>query len=309
MDTFVDSSWYYLRYCDPNNDKQFASSDALKKWCPVDLYVGGAEHAVLHLLYVRFFAKALRDLGYLNFGEPMTRLRSQGMILGENNEKMSKSKGNVVNPDLMVERFGADAFRTYLMFMGPFEDAKPWSTDSIVGVRRFLDRVYGLLERVNAKAANDIKITRLTHQTVKKVSADIEAFKFNTAVSALMIFLNELEKREKIAKTIIVDLVKLISPFAPHLAEEMWEKLKQKEILSFSVWPSYEESLTTEDEITLIVQVNGKVRDKLIVPAGLSDAELEKRALQLPKIIDWLAGKKVVKIIVAGGKLVNIVVE
>jgi leucyl-tRNA synthetase len=309
MDTFVDSSWYYLRYCDPHNDARFASSEALKKWCPVDLYVGGAEHAVLHLLYVRFFAKALRDLRYVKFGEPAVRFRSQGMILGENNEKMSKSKGNVVNPDLMVERFGADAFRTYLMFMGPFEDAKPWSTDSIVGVRRFLDRVYGLLEKVNAKAATDIKLTRFRHQTVKKVSADLEAFKFNTAVSSLMIFLNELEKREHIAPPIVVDLVKLISPLAPHLAEEMWEKLKQKEILSFSAWPSYEESLTVEEEITLIVQINGKVRDKLIVPAGLPDAELEKRALELPKVVDWLTGKKVIKIVVAVGKLVNIVVE
>ncbi len=309
MDTFVDSSWYYLRYADSKNEKQFASAEALKKWCPVDLYVGGAEHAVLHLLYVRFFAKALRDLGYVNFNEPAICFRSQGMILGENNEKMSKSKGNVVNPDEMVDRFGADALRTYLMFMGPFEDAKPWSTDSIVGVRRFLDRVYGLLEKIDDKAATDNKLTRLLHQTIKKVSADVEAFKFNTAISSLMILLNELEKRETLSPETVVSLVKLVCPFAPHLGEEMWEKLKQKEVLSFSAWPSYKESLTAEDEVTLIVQINGKMRDRLVVPAGLPDADLEKRALELPKIVDWLAGKKVIKIIVAGGKLVNIVVE
>lgn len=222
---------------------------------------------------------------------------------------MSKSKGNVVNPDEIVERFGADALRLYLMFMGPFEEPKPWQTASIVGVRRFLDRVYGLLEKIGLKADPDDKLVRLANQTIKKVSADVEAFKFNTAISALMIFVNELEKRKKIGHAVVVDLVKMLSVFAPHLGEEMWSQLKQKDELSFASWPSFDESLTAEEEVTLVVQVNGKVRDRLVVPTGLADAELQKRALELPKIVEWLAGKKVRKIVVANGKIVSIVAE
>ncbi len=309
MDTFVDSSWYYLRYCDPKNHERFAASHLLHEWCPVDLYVGGAEHAVLHLLYVRFFAKALHELGYLEFDEPFIKFRTQGLILGENNEKMSKSKGNVVNPDEIVERFGADALRMYLMFMGPFEDSKPWSTASIIGVRRFLDRVYALLEKIDAHTENDPALVRSLHQTIKKVSEDIEAFKFNTAIAQMMIFVNEAEGRERLAPDLFEKFILLLSPFAPHLAEEVWSKLKKNDLIATESWPTFDPALIVRNELTMVVQVNGKVRDKLVVPAGLADADLEARALGLPKIQEWLKGKKVAKIIVAKGKLVNIVIQ
>jgi leucyl-tRNA synthetase len=309
MPQWAGSSWYHLRYTDAHNKKEFASRKNLDYWLPVDCYVGGAEHAVLHLLYSRFWHKVLFDAGLVPGKEPFQKLANQGLILAEDGSKMSKSKGNVVNPDEIVERFGADALRLYLMFMGPFEEPKPWQTASIVGVRRFLDRVYGLLEKIGLKADPDDKLVRLANQTIKKVSADVEAFKFNTAISALMIFVNELEKRKKIGHAVVVDLVKMLSVFAPHLGEEMWSQLKQKDELSFASWPSFDESLTAEEEVTLVVQVNGKVRDRLVVPTGLADAELQKRALELPKIVEWLAGKKVRKIVVANGKIVSIVAE
>lgn len=308
MDTFVDSSWYFLRYCDPDNDKEFADPSKLKKWCPVDMYVGGAEHAVLHLLYARFFTKVIADLGYADFREPFSSLRNQGLILGENGEKMSKSKGNVVNPDEIVERFGADALRLYLMFMGAFEDSKPWSTKSLIGVRRFLDRVHALLAKADKKT-DDPALTKALHKTIKKVGSDIENFKFNTAISAMMIFVNAAEEKEKINAAVLKDFTKLLYPFAPHLGEELWSKLGGKKTVAFDPWPSYDEALLADDEVEMVVQVNGKVRDRLVVPTGLPQAEIEARVLTLPKIQEWLKGKTVAKIIVAGGKLVNIVVK
>jgi len=307
MDTFVDSSWYFLRYCDPKNEVEFASSESMKKWCPVDMYVGGVEHAVLHLLYARFLTKVIADMGCIDFREPFTSLRNQGLIMGENGEKMSKSKGNVVNPDEIVERFGADALRLYLMFMGAFEDSKPWSTASLVGVRRFLDRVYSLTEKVDKKV-EDEALTRILHRTIKKVGSDIENFKFNTAISSMMIFVNAAEEKEKIGTSILKDFIKILYPFAPHLGEEAWSKLGEKKMLVTESWPIYDEALTIDSEVEMVVQVNGKVRDRLTVPTGLEQADLETRALALPKIQEWLKDKKVIKIIVAGGKLVNIVV-
>jgi len=307
MPQWAGSSWYYLRYCDPHNHKQFATSHALKYWLPVDCYVGGAEHAVLHLLYSRFWHKVLFDMGLVPENEPFKKLANQGLILAEDGTKMSKSKGNVVNPDEIVERFGADALRLYEMFMGPFEEAKPWSTASIIGVRRFLDRVYGLLEKADKKV-EDLALERELHRTVKKVGADIEGFKFNTAISQMMIFVNAAEKRDKINANVLRDFVKLVYPFAPHMGEELWHKLGGKQTITFESWPAYDEALTVESEIEMVVQVNGKVRDRLTVPAGLANADLEARALALPKIQEWIKDKKVVKIIVAGGKLVNIVV-
>jgi len=307
MPQWAGSSWYYLRYCDPHNHEQFAASQALKHWLPVDYYVGGAEHAVLHLLYSRFWHKVLFDAGLVPGKEPFKKLANQGLILAEDGTKMSKSKGNVVNPDEIVERFGADALRLYEMFMGPFEDVKPWSTASIIGVRRFLDRVYGLLEKADAKA-EDAALMRELHRTIKKVGADIEGFKFNTAISQMMIFVNAAEKCEKINSDVLRNFVKLAYPFAPHLGEELWHKLGGKKTITFEPWPVYDEALTVESEIEMVVQVNGKVRDRLVVPVGLADADLEARALSLPKIQEWIKDKKVVKIIVAGGKLVNIVV-
>lgn len=310
MDTFVDSSWYYLRYADPHNGQLFAARPALDKWCPVDMYVGGAEHAVLHLLYVRFFTKALADMGYVSFREPVLSHRNQGLIMGENGEKMSKSKGNVINPDEIIERFGADALRLYLMFMGAFEDSKPWSTSSLIGVRRFLDRVYALADACDESGDSPAQhpLAKLLHQTVKKVGEDIEAFKFNTAIAQMMIFVNEAEKAGSITPDILEKFVLILSPFAPHLGEELWSKLGNETMLVKEPWPVYDPELIKESEMELVVQVNGKVRDTLVVPAGLPDADLEARAIALPKIQEWLKDKKVVKVIVAKGKLVNIVI-
>jgi len=308
MDTFVDSSWYYLRYTDPKNAMRFADPAALTRWCPVDLYVGGAEHAVLHLLYVRFIALALHDLGHVTFTEPFPHFRTQGLILGENGEKMSKSKGNVVNPDDIVRELGADSLRLYVLFMGPLEDSKPWSTSSIVGVRRFLDRVAALVDRHDeSSAAGDPALTRLMHQTVRKVSDDIEALKFNTAISQLMIFLNGLEKRASNPPEAMRTFVRLLSPFAPHLAEELWERMGTQTLIAREGWPAHDASLAAEDEVTLVVQLNGKVRDRITVEAGLPDAELQRRALALPKVRDLLTGQRVSKVVVAKGTLVNIV--
>ena len=308
MPQWAGSSWYYLRYCDPHNRKQFAASRTLKHWLPVDYYVGGAEHAVLHLLYSRFWHKVLFDAGLVPTSEPFKKLANQGLILAEDGSKMSKSKGNVVNPDEIVERFGADALRLYLMFMGPFEDAKPWSTASTVGVRRFLDRVCGLLEKADGKV-NDAALERELHRAIKKVGDDIESFKFNTAVSAMMIFVNAAEKCEKIDAGILRDFVKIVYPFAPHLGEELWQRLGGKKTIAYEMWPAYDETLTIDSEVEMVVQVNGKVRDRVVVPAGLAGADLEARALASSKIQEWTKDKKVLKIIVAGGKLVNIVVQ
>jgi leucyl-tRNA synthetase len=307
MPQWAGSSWYYLRFTDAKNKKEFAAPENLKHWLPVDYYVGGAEHAVLHLLYSRFWHKVLFDAGLVPGNEPFKKLANQGLILAEDGTKMSKSKGNVVNPDELVERFGADALRLYLMFMGPFEDAKPWSTASVIGVRRFLDRVYGLLEKVDDEVA-DAALMRELHRAIKKVGADIEGFKFNTAISTMMIFVNAAEKCAKINADVLRDFAKLVYPFAPHLGEELWQMLGGKQTITFESWPSYDEALTVDNEIEMVVQVNGKVRDRLVVPAGLASADLEARALALSKIQELIKDKKVLKIIVAGGKLVNIVV-
>jgi leucyl-tRNA synthetase len=307
MPQWAGSSWYYIRYCDPRGEDSFASRDRLDHWLPVDCYVGGAEHAVLHLLYSRFWHKVLYDLGYVPGNEPFKKLANQGLILAEDGAKMSKSKGNVVNPDDIIERFGADALRTYLMFMGPFEDPKPWSTSSIVGVRRFLDRVHALSGKAHEGAVDDGRLTKALHQTMKKVSEDIEAFKFNTAISAMMIFVNEAEKAEKLSIAAFSKFVLILSPFAPHLSEELWSGLGNEGPVMREAWPQYDPSLAADEEVTLVIQVNGKVRDRLTVPAGLADKELEARALALPKVQEWIKGKEVMKIVVAKSKLVNIV--
>jgi leucyl-tRNA synthetase len=307
MPQWAGSSWYYLRYTDARNKNEFANRENLKYWLPVDHYVGGAEHAVLHLLYARFWHKVLFDCGLVPNIEPFQRLTNQGMILGENNEKMSKSKGNVINPDDIVERFGADSLRTYLMFMGAFEDSKPWSTSSMIGVRRFLDRVYGLMEKVDLNASDEALMREL-HRTIKKVGADIDGFKFNTAISSMMIFVNAAEGSERVPAVVMKDFVKLVYPFAPHLGEELWSKLGEKETITFAPWPQYDEALTIDATVEMVVQVNGKVRDRLVVATGLAQADLEARALALPKIQEWIKGKKIIKTVVAGGKLVNIVV-
>ena len=305
MDTFVCSSWYYFRYADHVNDEEFAAKEKIQKWLPVDLYVGGAEHAVLHLLYARFFTKALHNLGYIDFDEPFLKLRNQGMIMAEDGRKMSKSLGNVVNPDDAVAGFGADSLRIFEMFMGPLEDAKPWNTQGIVGVRRFLERIWRLQEKITDGESKGVR--SLVHKTIKKAGEDIEMMKFNTAISAMMILVNEAEKNG-IAKDSYGAFVKILAPFAPHIAEEIWEKLGNTESIFASAWPDYDSGLIKDEEINLVVQVNGKMRDMLKVGADIGQDGAKAAALESEKIKAHVAGKEIRKIIFVPGKLLNIVV-
>jgi leucyl-tRNA synthetase len=307
MDTFVCSSWYYLRYADPKNDQEFASKKQIEKWLPVDLYLGGAEHTVLHLLYSRFFTKALKRLGYVSFDEPFLKLRHQGIILGEDGRKMSKSFGNVINPDDYVKEFGADSLRMYEMFMGPLEAMKPWSSQGIIGVKRFLEKVYALQSKVNDESNS--KTENLIHKTIKKVGEDIESFRLNTAISALMILVNELEKQEKLSVTNYELLVTILSPFAPHIAEEIWSKLGHEESIFLEKWPEYDLRLIQDEEIELAVQVNGKLRDVLKVAFDISEAELKEKAMQSEKVKAHLDGKEIRKVIFVKGRLINFVVS
>ncbi|MBI2099244.1 leucine--tRNA ligase [Candidatus Uhrbacteria bacterium] len=307
MDTFVDSSWYFLRYCDPQNERQFAIGDKLKYWCPVDLYVGGAEHAVLHLLYARFFTKVLSDLKYISFDEPFTSLRNQGLIMGPDGQKMSKSRGNVINPDEVVTRFGADSIRMYEMFMGDFTESKPWDTNGITGIRRFLERVWNFTTMPAKKDAPEV--LKLLHKTIKKVTEDIEALKFNTAISAMMIFGNKVIETQSITKESLEKFLIILAPFAPHIAEEVWEELEHKESVFKEKWPEFDAALTKDDQITLVAQVNGKVRDTLSVAAGISDANAKLAAMQSEKVKKWLEGKEIKQAVVVSGRLVNIVTD
>jgi leucyl-tRNA synthetase len=314
MPQWAGSCWYYLRYIDPHNDKQLADPEKLKQWLPVDVYIGGAEHAVLHLLYARFWHKVLYDLGIVPTKEPFQKLFNQGMILGENNEKMSKSKGNVVNPDDIVESHGADTLRLYEMFMGPLEASIAWSTKGLDGARRFLERVWRLFvtedgqlnPNIVDEPANDT-LERVYHQTVKKVTEDYEALRFNTAISQLMVFINEAYKAEQMKKEYMEGFVKLLSPVCPHIGEELWQKLGHTETIAYEPWPTYDEAKLVEDVVEIVIQINGKVRAKLNVPADLSKEALEERALADEKIKEQLAGKTVRKVITVPGKLVNIV--
>ena len=305
MPQWAGSCWYYLRYLDPHNDQQFVAPDKEKYWMPVDLYVGGAEHAVLHLLYARFWHKVLFDLGHVSTPEPFLRLVNQGMILGEDNRKMSKSWGNVINPDDVVREYGADTLRLYEMFMGPLEATKPWSTEGVHGVYRFLGRVWRLFEEVDDSQPTPA-LLKILHQTIKKVGADTEALAFNTAIAQMMIFVNEVTAQESRPRALLEPFVLCLAPYAPHLAEELWEKLGHSQSLAYEPWPAYDPTLLVENTITIVLQVNGKVRDKLDVPASLTHAELEQRALANPKIQEFTAGKQIKKVIIVPGKLVNI---
>lgn len=304
MDTFVDSSWYFLRFTDPHNTNVFADQKKIKEWLPVDTYVGGAEHSVLHLLYARFFTKALRDLGFLNIDEPFTRLRHQGMILGPDGEKMSKSKGNIVNPDDMIERFGADTLRVYEMFMGPFNQAKAWSIDNMVGVRRFIEKVWRLHEKVSDKVSEE---SGLMAKTIKKVSEDIPEFRLNTVVSALMICANAFEKKEHIATKDYRTFLQLLAPLAPHITDALWRELGEKQSIHNSAWPTYDESALEEEVESYAVQVNGKVRDTITVDVGLKDEEIFELA-RTEKVEKWIDGGEVKRAIVVRGKIVSFVV-
>ena len=308
MPQWAGSCWYYLRYIDPHNTEAFAAPEKLNYWMPVDLYVGGAEHAVLHLLYARFWHKVLYDLKLVNTKEPFQRLVNQGMILGENGQKMSKSLGNVINPDEIVEEYGADTLRAYEMFMGPLQDAKPWNTNGVIGIHRFLGRVWRAAEELKLTDAEPAKDQlKLLHKTIKKVTNDTLNLNFNTAISAMMVFVNELgdELPLDLWKTFIV----LLSPYVPHLAEELWEKAGAKPTVSKAPWPAFDDALTVDDEVEMVFQINGKIRSKLVVPAGLPAAEMEQLARTDKRIIELTDGKEIVKIIAVPNKLVNIVVK
>lgn len=309
MPQWAGSCWYYLRYIDPHNEKEMVSKEKEKYWMPVDLYVGGQEHAVLHLLYARFWHKVLYDCGLVSTKEPFYKLVNQGMILGENNEKMSKSRGNVVNPDDIVEEFGADSLRLYEMFMGPLEMSKPWSMNGIKGIKKFLERTWRLYEDrtiINEPMPEDL--LRLTHKTIKKVTHDIESIsQFNTAISAMMILVNDLTPRTEIPKECLEILAKLLAPFAPHMAEELWEMLGYEPLIVDQDFPVYDEDLTLDDEIEFVVQINGKNKEKIHLPTGLSREELERRGLAL--IQQRLEGKEIIKTVVVFDKLLNVVVK
>jgi leucyl-tRNA synthetase len=360
MPQWAGSCWYYLRYLDPHNANALAAQDKIGYWLPVDLYVGGAEHAVLHLLYSRFWHKVLYDCGLVNSVEPFQRLINQGMILGEDNQKMSKSRGNVINPDDIIKNYGADAMRVYEMFMGPLEVSKPWITAGLIGVSRFLERLWAIGEKpvtenltisdphrplsllkqtcLPSNSGNDRgsrhadsnqetqldavpspvaplptphspELHKLLHRTIKKVTADTASLNFNTAISAMMIYSNELAKLNEIPRALWEPLVIMISAYAPHLGEELWEKLGHTNSVSACSWPGFDEALTHDDEVTVVVQVNGKIRDKFTAATGTATAELEKTALALPGVLKWTEGHTVAKVISIPDKLVNIVVK
>ncbi len=308
MPQWAGSCWYYLRYIDPKNNDALADPKLLEHWLPVDLYVGGAEHAVLHLLYARFWHKVLYDCGAVPTKEPFQKLFHQGMILGENNEKMSKSRGNVINPDEIVEALGADSLRVYEMFMGPLEAALPWSTKGLDGARKWLDRVYRLYTESNKIVdTNDGSLDKVYHATVKKVTNDIETLNLNTAISQMMIFINECYKTETIYREYAEGFVKMFACFAPHLGEELWQYLGHEGTIAYVAWPVYDESKLIEDVIEIVVQVNGKMRGKFSCPADADEAYIKQEALKLRPVLAQIEGKEVRKIIVIKGKVVNIV--
>jgi leucyl-tRNA synthetase len=331
MPQWAGSCWYYLRFCDPHNDQHFVGEQAERYWMGgekpggVDLYVGGTEHAVLHLLYARFWQKVLFDLGYVSKSEPFQKLVNQGIILGEDNQKMSKSRGNIVNPDDVIDQYGADAFRCYEMFMGPLEQMKPWSMRGVEGVSRFLARVWRLFMTENQAGEWELSVKiketdadkaqqKVTHATIKKVTGDIEAFSFNTAISQMMIFVNSFTGAEAIPLSSMRSFLVLLSPFAPHIASELWEKLNAKFTdargdLSEQPWPAYDEGLLVEDEVEVVLQINGRVRDRMKMSSFATDEEMKTAALSDPKIQDRIAGKTVRNVIVVPKKLVNIVVD
>lgn len=313
MPQWAGSSWYYLRYIDPHNKTELANYEKLERWLPVDIYIGGAEHAVLHLLYARFWHKFLYDIGVVPTKEPFQKLYNQGMILGENNEKMSKSRGNVVNPDDVVAKYGADTLRLYEMFMGPLDASIAWSENGLEGSRKFLDRVWRLIVDENNKmrdritTLNDGKLDKVYHQTVKKVTEDYENLHFNTAISQLMVFVNEAYKVDALPYEYIEGFVQLLAPITPHMGEELWAILGNEEGISYAAWPTYDESALVEDEIEVVFQINGKVRGKANVSRDLPKDELEKIAMNNETIKENIAGKTVRKVIVVPNKLVNIV--
>ncbi|HUE62595.1 MAG TPA: leucine--tRNA ligase, partial [Chthoniobacterales bacterium] len=326
MPQWAGSCWYYLRFCDPQNDQRFVGEKTEKYWMGgdkpggVDLYVGGTEHAVLHLLYARFWHKVLFDLGYVSKPEPFQRLVNQGIILGEDNQKMSKSRGNIVNPDDVIEQYGADAFRLYEMFMGPLEQMKPWSMRGVAGVSRFLARVWRLIMTENqagqwelSPVMQDVDLNKdqqkILHATIKKVTEDIESLSFNTAISQMMIFVNAFTNAEAVPISAMRTFLVLLNPFAPHLSSELWQNLKFRGEITAQRWPSYDEKFLVEDEVEIVIQVNGKLRDRIKMSIQASEDEIKAATLALPKIQELTAGKQIRKVVVVPKKLVNVVLE
>lgn len=315
MPQWAGSCWYYLRYIDPHNSNMLADPEKLKHWLPVDLYIGGVEHAVLHLLYARFWHKVLYDLGVVPTKEPFQKLFNQGMILGEGNEKMSKSKGNVVNPDDIVDSHGADTLRLYEMFMGPLDAAIAWSENGLDGSRRFLDRVWRLFINEDGSLSNKIVenndngLDKVYNQTVKKVTEDFNTLNFNTAISQLMVFINDCYKAETIYQPYAEGFVKMLAPIAPHIGEELWDRLGNEDTITYQPWPTYDESLLVDSEVEIVVQVNGKVRAKLNIPKDTSKDEMEALALKDENVKLSIEGKDIKKVIAVPQKLVNIVAK
>ena len=313
MPQWAGSSWYYLRFIDPHNKNEIADFEKLKRWLPVDIYIGGAEHAVLHLLYARFWHKFLYDIGVVPTKEPFQKLYNQGMILGENNEKMSKSRGNVVNPDDVVAKYGADTLRLYEMFMGPLDASIAWNENGLEGSRKFLDRVWRLIVDEEGKmrdritTINDGRLTKVYHQTVKKVTEDMANLHFNTAISQLMVFVNEANKVDALPYEYVEGFVQLLAPIAPHIGEELWQILGNEESLTYVPWPTYDEAALVEDEVEVVFQVNGKLRGKQNVARGLIKEELEQIAMNHEAVKEFIEGKTVRKVIAVPDKLVNIV--
>jgi leucyl-tRNA synthetase len=313
MPQWAGSCWYYLRFIDPKNATQLVDPAKERYWMPVDLYIGGSEHAVLHLLYARFWHKVLFDIGVTSKPEPFLKLVHQGIVLGEDNQKMSKSRGNVVNPDEMIDQFGADAVRLYEMFMGPLEAMKPWSTRGVEGVTRFLERVWRLMVDEQGRLSTAIVPTapsldhqRLLHQTIKKVTEDIEGLRFNTAISQMMIFTNEMTKVQQRSRSVIEPFVLLLSPFAPHVAEELWSVLGHRPSVSQQPWPAFDPALTVSERMTIPIQVNGRLRAKLDVAVDTSRDTIERLARE--EAAEWLQDREPKKVIYVEKKLLNFVI-
>ncbi|HEY7802424.1 MAG TPA: class I tRNA ligase family protein, partial [Dehalococcoidia bacterium] len=322
LDTFMCSSWYQMRYIDPHNDERPFSRELAREWLPVDQYTGGAEHAVMHLLYARFFTKAARDMGIVEFGEPYTRLFNQGQILGPDGQRMSKSRGNVIAPDEQVERWGADTFRAYLMFLGPWDQGGPYDPSGINGVYRWLHRAWNVVTAKMplaplAEAPETRDLRRWTHRTIERVTRDIEIFHFNTMLAGLMEFTNELTKLRESGRPVDADawreamraFVLLLAPAVPHIAEELWQRLGEPYSVHTQSWPSFDPALTVEEQVEVPVQVNGKVRERLSLSPDASEDVARDQALASPRVVPYVEGKEIVRVIYVPNRLLNIVVK
>ncbi len=311
MPQWAGSCWYYLSFIMKGKSKQldFPASiykDDFEEWLPVDLYVGGAEHAVLHLLYARFWHKFLYDIGVVSTKEPFHKLKNQGLIMGEGGIKMSKSKGNVISPDEVIEKYGADVLRLYEMFLGGFDDKVVWSEKGVSGMKRFLEKVAETAKKVEKTSASE-KLENSLHRTIKKVTQDLEGFKFNTAISALMNFNNEMRKEEQVSQDIFLQFIKTLAPFAPHFSEELWSFFGEEATVLKENWPEFDEGKIEENEVELVIQVNGKVRDTVTVSADISKEEIEKKAKENEKVKKWTKGKEIKKVVIIKNKIINIV--